>query len=169
MARKIKEITIPGERSEDQGSRDNGKTFLLTEMPADQAERWANRLCLAMTRAGLEIPDGWTDWGAIIAYGAMRGLGKIEWADAEPLLAEMFSCIQIVEPAITRVPTPDDIEEMSTRYMLRTEVVELHSGFSVAAILSQVAAVITEQRNSLNTQTSASQLEPSSPQEKQLL
>jgi hypothetical protein len=157
--RRTKEVLIPGERSEELGQRDNGKRFLLTEMPADQAERWATRLYLAMSRSGLDLPDGMTDWGAILAYGALRGLGSIQWSDAEPLLAEMWGCVQIVEPMITRHPTADDIEEVTTRYRLRSEVIELHTGFSPAAMLSALAAEVVRGRSSLNTPTSPDQSE----------
>jgi hypothetical protein len=152
--RRTKEVIIPGVRSEELGNRDNGKRFLLTEMPADQAERWATRLYLAMSRSGLDLPDGMTDWGAILAYGALRGLGSIQWQDAEPLLSEMWGCVQIVETAVTRPPTADDIEEVSTRYRLRSEVIELHTGFSPAAMLSALAAEVMKGRNSSSTPTS---------------
>src|SRR5690242_21778037 len=36
--------------------RDKGKTYLLTEMSASQAEMWAARAFLAMANNGIEIP-----------------------------------------------------------------------------------------------------------------
>lgn len=143
------ENPLPGE------NRDHGKKFLITEMSAAAAERWAMRLTLAMTKSGLEVPEGATNWGAILAYGIMKGIGSLPWAEAAPLLDEMFACIQIIEPLVTRSPTEDDIEEVQTRIMLRSEVFELHAGFSVADVLSLLALeVLRRQELSSNTPTS---------------
>jgi hypothetical protein len=146
-------------------NRDYGKQFLVTEMPAEPAEKWANRLYLSMSRVGLDLPEGVAGWGAILAYGALRGLGNIPWSDAEPLLAEMMTCVRILEPAVPggRVPTSDDIEEVRTRYLLRSEVVEIHAGFSPAAMLEALAAQVVEGRSSPSTPTSSPLSEPSSP------
>lgn len=148
-------------------NRDHGKRFLITEMSAAAAEKWAMRLTLAMTKAGLDVPEGATNWGAILAYGIMKGIGSLSWGDAQPLLDEMFACVQIVEDKITRPPTEDDIEEVETRLRLRSEVFELHSGFSPAAILSQLAATILMGRiASPNTSMSHPLSEQSFPAEK---
>jgi hypothetical protein len=136
-------------------NRDHGKKFLITEMGAEPAEYWAMRLALAMTKSGIDVPEGATNWGAILAYGIMKGIGSLPWNEARPLLDEMWSCIQIVEPLITRPPTEDDIEEVQTRLVLRQEVFELHAGFSVAEILSLLALeVLRRQEISQNTPTS---------------
>ena len=148
-------------------NRDFGKKFLLTEMSADQAEKWAMRLTLAMTRAGMDVPEGATTWGAILAYGIMKGIGSVSWSDAEPLLDEMWACVQIVEPALVRKPTPDDVEEVSTRLLLRQEVFDLHAGFfTLGVILRQLAAEILMDRLSSNTPMSHPLSESSFPAEK---
>ena len=51
MPRRTKTYVIADE------NRDKGKMFLLTEMPALQAEKWAIRAFLALAKAGLVIPD----------------------------------------------------------------------------------------------------------------
>ena len=51
MARKTKRVTITAE------GRDKGKTFLITELPADQAERWAIRALLALIQSGAVISE----------------------------------------------------------------------------------------------------------------
>ncbi len=43
MARRKETLTIPGVRSEHAGERDNGKTFVLTEMDAYSGQDWARR------------------------------------------------------------------------------------------------------------------------------
>lgn len=147
-------------------NRDHGKRFIITEMSAYQAERWAARLTLAMMKSGLDVPEGASNWGAILAYGVMKGIGSLAWSDAEPLLNEMFSCIRIKEELIPegRVPTEDDIEEVQTRLRLRQEVFELHAGFSVAEVLSLLALeVLRRQEVSSNTPTSHPLSEPLSP------
>ena len=50
--------------------RDAGKSFTLTEMPADQAERWAIRALLALAGAGVDRPDGAADAG-VFACGLL--------------------------------------------------------------------------------------------------
>jgi len=162
--RRTKEITISWgappadpEHPKTGENRDHGKRFLLTEMSAFAAERWAMRLTLAMTKCGLDVPEGATNWGAILAYGVMKGIGSLPWNEAEPLLDEMLSCVRVIEDRIPegRPPTEDDIEEVQTRLLLRQEVFELHCGFSVAEILSLLALeVLRRQEVSSNTPTS---------------
>ena len=50
MARSISNYTV-----QDEG-RDNGKVFVLTEMPASRAESWAMRALLALMANGVEVP-----------------------------------------------------------------------------------------------------------------
>lgn len=144
--RKTKLVTISTE------GRDKGKCFLITEMPAMQAEKWAAKALLALSRSGVEVGDDVIQAGAAAVLSA--GLGAFRtmaFADAEPLLDEMMQCISFVpdrakaDPAtgnpLSRPLFPeDDIEEVATLLALRGEVVEVHTGFSVAAALSRAAA-----------------------------
>ena len=125
MARRTREITI------ERAGRDRGKRFLITEMSADQGEQWALRAFLALNRSGASIPDEVSELGfaGILPY-LEKGLRGLTYAEAKPLLDEMFECVQLVEPKITRRPTGDDIEEIATRAQLRIEVLKLHAGFS---------------------------------------
>jgi hypothetical protein len=145
---KIVEITAEG--------RDKGKHFLIVELSAMHAEKWATRAFLAMSRAGIEIPDEALSAGmaGLIGIG-VAGLVKLPFEEAEPLLDEMLGCISVVvegqrDPISGR---PDsralrhgdnfndgDIEEISTLLTLRMEVAELHVGFSIPAALSMLAA-----------------------------
>ena len=123
--RKTETITITDD------GRDKGKMFLLTEMPAEKAEKWALRAFLALARSGVELPDDVQQLGmAGMAIVGLRALGGVQFSDAEELLDEMFECVQIIESKITRRPTGDDIEEIATRAQLRIEVLKLHAGFS---------------------------------------
>lgn len=146
MARKTLTITIEAE------GRDKGKAFLLTEMPASRAEKWGARALLALMRGGVEIPDEIASLGlAGLAVVGVKALGGLDWELAEPLLDEMFACIQIVpdasRPQVVRGLVEDDIEEVKTRLFLRKEILNMHiEFFTDAALLSQareVAAAIS--------------------------
>lgn len=139
MARKQKDVTIALE------GRDAGKTFRITEMPAVQAEKWAARALLAMSRSGVDIPEEAMSAGAATLLAAgLRSFTSMAFEDAEQLLDEMFGCIQFVpDPArkdVTRALIDDDIDEVATRLFLRGEVIEIHTGFSVTATLSTLGA-----------------------------
>lgn len=135
MARKEARVRIEVE------GRDKGKMFLLREMPASQAERWAIRAFLAMAKSGIDIPDDVAQSG--MAGFAKVGIGmmvRIPFEDADPLLAEMFQCISIIPDAnrsdFSRGLVEDDIEEIATRLKLRMDVLKLHVDFSKAAAQS---------------------------------
>lgn len=132
--RKTQDVKI-----EEASSRDSGKTFRITEMPPRQAEKWAIRALLAAAKAGIELPDDIAAGGAMraIGYVGLQAITGLDFADAEPLLDEMLACVQIVEKAIVRPLTEDDVEEVRTLILLRKAVLELHVGFSLAAALSK--------------------------------
>nr|DAH84769.1 MAG TPA: Sperm-activating peptide [Caudoviricetes sp.] len=129
MARKTKALTIADE------GRDQGKVFILREMPASQAEKWAMRALLSVARSGIDIGQAASQGMQGIALMGVSALLSANWDDAEPLLDEMMSCIEIrPDPAkvnIVRALIEDDIEEVMTRIKLRQEVLELHVGFSL--------------------------------------
>jgi hypothetical protein len=118
-------------------------------MPATQAEKWAAKAFLALARAGVDIPDNISSAGlAGVAAMGVKALGGMSFADAEPLMDEMFRCVQrVVDPAqpmFARFLVEDDIEEVATRLKIRMELFKLHIDFSFGAILSnstQVAPV----------------------------
>lgn len=124
-----------------EAGRDNGKIFLLTEKPAMQAEKWAARAALAIMRSGVNVPDGFASMGwAGIAIVGFKSLAGVKWEDLEPLMDEMFGCIQLVpdpaNPSFARALIEGDVEEVRTMATLRMEVFELHTGFSLAGIPS---------------------------------
>lgn len=152
MARKTEAVVITT------GGRDQGKHYLLTEMPASKAESWAFRAFGAMARAGIDIPE------EIVASG-MVGLSALglkaflasDWADVEPLLADMMACVQMRpdpdKPDILRTLIEDDIEEPATRARLRDEVFKLHVGFSIAdSLLNAVGLAMKLLVGGVNTE-----------------
>lgn len=152
----------------DREGRDKGKHFLILEMPAMRAEKWAAKALLALGRAGVEISDETMQAGAAAVLGAgLSAFKQMRFEDAEPLLDEMMSCISVVpDPArkdpVSSLPlsrpimTDDDIEEPGTLLFLRGEVIEVHTGFSVTAALSSLgAAAKTSKPRSTRTSRSS--------------
>lgn len=147
MARHTKAVTITAT------GRDKGKTFVISEMDADKGERWALRTLFALSRGGIEVPPGMFDQGWIglanimpyVLVIGLRSLHGAQWLEVEPLLDEMMECIRWSPPGTSQRedllqtihPGPaSQIEEISTRFFLRKEVLQLHMGFSLADALS---------------------------------
>lgn len=148
MARAHKIVTISAE------GRDKGKSFFILEMPPRKAEKWATRALLAIGRGGrVEMS---ADLNEALEHAGMAGfaalgiqaLTGLDYKDAEPLLDEMFECVtfvpsldmidQVTRLPVTRPLREDDIEEVTTVMKLRSEIMEVHLGFSIAAFLSRV-------------------------------
>ena len=130
----------------DNDTRDKGKQFLITEMPASQAERWVTRAFFALGRAGIEVPGGLQQlgWAGMVIIG-LRALARLNHEDATPLLEEMMGCVEAIpdpqeHPQIHRALIEGDIEEVETRLFLKSEVFELHSGFSITRALADAKA-----------------------------
>lgn len=143
----------------DDNGRDRGKIFVITELPASQAESWAMRAILALIAGGIELPDGFELMGmAGLAEIGIKALSKLSWKDAEPLLAEMWQCIRIMpdpsKPHIIRNLIEEDIEEIATRVKLRAEVWKLHVGFLKAGALSISQDAPASNQQVRNTKTS---------------
>ena len=132
MSRKTVNVTIQQE------GRDKGKSFIITEMPADQAERWGMRALTAILAKNPSIPniDPSAGMAGLVSIG-MTALGGLDFEQAEPLLAEMMDCVKIdMGNGIVRALIHGDgadIEEISTRLLLRKEVLKLHVDFFKAA------------------------------------
>jgi hypothetical protein len=119
--------------------RDKGKVFIITEMPALKAERWAIRALLALARSGVELPDDAARGGmAALAHAGLKALHNLAFEEAKPLLDEMWSCVTIVpnprnievfRPLVMNEMEGDDIEEIGTIWVLRERVFRLHSDF----------------------------------------
>jgi len=131
MARKVKTFTVSAD------GRDKGKIFVLTEMPATKAEKWALRAFLGLARHGIKIPEGVQRLGMVgLAQYGLTLLGQLPYDDAEVLMDEMFQCVKIQpgsDPNVTRELIEDDIEEVATRMELRKEIFTLHVDFTNGA------------------------------------
>lgn len=160
--RKTKVIVIQAD-----GGRDAGKHFLLTEMDADRAERWATQAFFAVSANGVDVPPEVMQlgMGALMAVG-VRAILTAKFEDAWPLLEDMMTCVTVIpdplKPSLTRPMDKDDIEEVTTRLLLRSEVFELHTGFSVAAFLSTLGKKAADRDTNLSdSSTSRKSSEPS--------
>jgi hypothetical protein len=143
MARKEQRVTITAE------GRDKGKTFVLHEMPSDQAERWFVRLVLALASAGAKMPEEILFGGAagfaemlptlrnslVVALRALQGL---DHRDVQELFNEMTPFITWQPPGMPPPPQQEifpgvnaQIDEVATWLKLRFELIQLHVGFSL--------------------------------------
>lgn len=166
---------------EDPASRDSGKVFVLKEMPAAVAERWATRALLALARSGIDLPENiaGAGWAGIAMLG-FQALSKMDFADVQPLLDEMWACVsirpdqrqpEVIRPLMWAGPDGEgaDIEEISTMIKLRTEVFTLHTGFSIPGAGSTSSTQTTpgaqggSPSTTMQTPSSAAPLRRSSP------
>jgi len=132
--------TLVGNRA----NRDAGKYYLLTEMPAAKAEKWAIRAFMALSRSGVEVPTGIASLGIVgvfmVGFQAFRYASFVE---IEPLMDEMMTCIKAMpDPQNqnkSRALVDTDTMEIQTRWDLRKEILELHAGFTMAELASMLA------------------------------
>ncbi len=125
MARKELKFKVTDE------GRDKDKVFLITEMAARPGHQWASRMLFAIMNAGIDIPENVVDAGfAGIAAIGIKAIGNVPYERAEPLLAELFTCVSIIpdpsKPNVMRSLIDDDTEEISTLFRLQKEVLALH-------------------------------------------
>lgn len=136
--RRTKEITIPGTASDAPGHRDDGKTFIITEMSADEAESWAMESLLALTNAGAEVPDA-SHGMAGLASAGLEALQGLKYDVVKPLMDRMLTCVKFQGPN-KNVPAQPllkgdlcQVEEVTTLLMLRREIFKLHTDFFIDA------------------------------------
>ena len=144
MARKTKTLLI------DSG-RDQGKSFLITEMPVTRADKWANTALLAMLRGGVDVGNvnfgliadtiGVGDAPKIDPMGGMlelaritiAGLGNVTETVGQELLDQLINdCAQVISSGgVVRqmLSVDDEIEDLKTLWMLRKESFLLHIDF----------------------------------------
>lgn len=144
------------------GNRDSGKVFLITEMSATRAEKWALRMFIALKGSGSGVSENVAQLGMVgITLAVINAFLR---ADIDPkvideLLDEMMTCVQLVrdsnhpEVASTLV-SEDDIEEVQTRLWLRSEVLRIHTNFSLAESLWRLIFTVTTPPTSSSIQTS---------------
>ncbi|QPF88424.1 hypothetical protein IC762_17795 [Bradyrhizobium genosp. L] len=160
--------------------RDANKHFQITEWPAEAADRWATRVLLAMTRGSkpIHIPvESLLGRGmeAIFVVGLQTILSaSVDTNEVLPLIDELLDCVQIVRDPVARdkttggpvaspvVAMSGDIEEVQTRWWLRSEVLRIHTGFSAADMFGTLLSSILSPTgpNSGNMPTSAASSAP---------
>jgi len=106
-------------------------------MPASNAESWPMQALLALMSSGVDLPAGIEHAGmAAMAEIGMRALSGLKWEIAEPLLAEMWQCVQMMpdpsKPNLVRPLVEEDIEDVMTRMKIRAEIWKLHTDFFMA-------------------------------------
>lgn len=128
-----------------EGNRDAGKRFLIVEMPATKAEKWAMRAILALMRGNVDI--GAVKPGEGMAGLASAGIDKLaalDWETVQPLYDELLLCCYAlpkpdndqVRVRLTPGQADTQVEEMTTLMRLRAEALGLHVGFSLGDALS---------------------------------
>jgi len=144
MARKTKTLVI-------ESGRDQGKSFLITEMPVTRADKWANTALLAMLRGGVDVGNvnfgliadtiGVGDAPKIEPMGGMlelaritiAGLGNVTETVGQELLDQLINdCAQVISSGgVVRqmLSIDDEIEDLKTLWMLRKESFLLHIDF----------------------------------------
>lgn len=152
MALKSKEVLIEAE------GRDRGKVYVITEMPAAQAEMWAVRAFNGLARANVEIPDTVVGAGIVgVWIMGVKMLFAMDFAVCRDLLDEMMACVEHVPnpqtPEVRRklvgnLAIPTDTEEVATRIKLREEVFALHVGFTPAEAISKLTSALKPQDSS---------------------
>lgn len=132
MVRKTEILVISDE------GRDKGKRFLLTEMPAYQGIRWADKCLLALAASGANLPDGAMGSGMLgILSAGVTALDGLKYDTAAPLLEELIGCAQFQPSPNLSIPLllgeGCPIEEVRTFWTLRIAIFKLLTGFSMAA------------------------------------
>ena len=134
-----KEIEIKIDQKE---SRDFGKRFLITEMPATQQDKFVLKVMMALSRSGMSLNkeelESMKEMGiAALAVIGLRCLQGLLYDDASAIYDEMMQTAKIKEPEVVRALTPYDIEEVATMVRIRKEVWNLNIDFfAIAAALT---------------------------------
>lgn len=128
MTRRTHIETIPA--GDANVNRDQGRTYIITEMSAFQAEDLAVRVLLALANAGIDVPDSKTGMAGLAAAG-MDALKKLPYATAKPILDEIrgFMMYQHKPGQAPMALSEDNLEEVTTLIALRKAFLVLHLGF----------------------------------------
>lgn len=137
MARRLDSLTIQDSNPD---YRDNGKTFILTEMDAYSGQRWATRALFVLAKGGSILPDEALGggWAALAGFG-ITALFKADYDLVEPLLEEMLHQaryqhvpghpLQSIQPGLNCC-----VEEIKTFLTIQLALFKLHTGFSPPAV-----------------------------------
>lgn len=126
MARRTIDVTIsaPG--------RDQGKTFILTEMPPYEGEIWATQAIELIRQARNEPPSEAEGMQALAASKAKGVTPQVARALQDPSLDGMWKYVAF-QPKDSDAPPQklrdDHIEEWRTRLALRVAFLNFHTDF----------------------------------------
>ncbi|NJJ92898.1 MULTISPECIES: hypothetical protein [Proteus] len=125
MSLKTKTITI-------EKGRDEGKTFVITEMPITKADNWAMRALFAIANGGIDIEGINPNMGMLgMAQVAIKALSGIKPDVGIPLLDELLECVQVIPSGgnARALIIDSDIKDLSTMFTLRKEALAIHIDF----------------------------------------
>lgn len=125
MSLKTKTITI-------EKGRDEGKTFVITEMPITKADNWAMRALFAIANGGIDIEGINPNTGMLgMAQVAIKALSGIKPDVGIPLLDELLECVQVLPSSgnARALIIDSDIKDLSTMFTLRKEALAIHIDF----------------------------------------
>lgn len=130
MARKTLTYTVSDK------NRDEGKAFVISEMPVRAGHAWATRALFGIMNGGIDVPDDLLSSGfAGLAQIGIKALGNLRPEIGVPLLDELLACVQVMPdpsvPSRLRSDWDADVEEVSTIFKLQFEVLKLHMDFSM--------------------------------------
>jgi hypothetical protein len=124
--------------------RDRGRKFKITEWPCIRSEHWILRAVFGLGKAGVEIPPEILQLGAApTIYAIASQAARLPSRLGIRLADELMECVQIVEEKLTRSLVDSDIEDVTTRLRLKSEVLKLIFGFFVPAASQSSAAPVS--------------------------
>lgn len=149
--RKVEFVTVP-----DWGKRDAGKVFKITEWGARRAETWAWGMVFALKGTSGEIPEDIARMGMVgVAIKLTNTVLKadVNFAAVKPFYDELIDeCVLIVrDPTnrdrVTQQPIATalmdgDFAEVPTLQWLRSEVIRVHTNFSILDALFELLSRI---------------------------
>lgn len=127
MALKSKTITI-------EKGRDEGMTYLITEMPISKADNWAMRALFAIANGGVDLESVNPNMGMLgMANVAIKALAGIDPKIGIPLLDELLECVQVVPSGgnARALLLDSDVKDLTTMFTLRKEALAIHLDFLV--------------------------------------
>ena len=144
MARKTKTLVI-------ESGRDQGKSFLITEMPVTRADKWANKALCNLLKAGIDPkavnvnllintidPNQEVKidrMGGMLELATLlgRAVGGIPYEILQDLKDELIDeCVQIIPSGGTPrqfINIDDELESLLTLENLRKEALLIHIDF----------------------------------------
>lgn len=120
--------------------RDKGKNFLITEMPAIQADEWAHRLIEQAANSGVNLKNvdvlnlDTKSMSGMIEIGAaiFSILGRIPYETSRDMKFELLNrCVQIVPTGgqPRQCLWEQEIEDFQNFTLLAAEALKVHIGF----------------------------------------